>query len=111
MNCRFEQVLGSLTLGGYDTFRFLPNDFSVPFSPDVDKDLTVQIDSITTNSGVSLLPSPIMTFLDSTVPYIYLSVSACTLFENAFGIIWNDTSQLYFVNTTQHVLLQPRIQV
>lgn len=47
-----------------------------------------------------------MAFLDSTVPYIYLPLAACTLFENAFGIIWNDTAQLYLVNTTQHVLLQ-----
>ncbi len=47
-----------------------------------------------------------MSFLDSTVPYIYLPAAACKLFENAFGIVWNDTAQLYLVNTTQHILLQ-----
>jgi Eukaryotic aspartyl protease len=106
---RFEglsQVLGSLTLGGYDTSKFIPNDFSVPFAPNVDKDLTIQIDSISTDKGESLLSSPIMAFLDSTIPYIYLPTSACTLFENAFGLVWNDTAQLYLVNTTQHTLLQ-----
>lgn len=101
-----SQVLGSLTLGGCDTSKFIPNDFSVPFAPDVDKDLTIQINSISTDKGVSLLSSPIMAFLDSTVPYIYLPTSACTLFENTFGLIWNETAQLYLVNTTQHVLLQ-----
>ena len=101
-----NQVLGSLTLGGYDASRFVRNDFSVPFIPDADKYLTVQIDSISTDKEVSLLSSPIMAFLDSTVPYIYLPASACTLFENAFGLVWNDTAQLYLVNTTQHVLLQ-----
>jgi hypothetical protein len=105
-NVGLNQVLGSLTLGGFDSSKFIPNNFSVPFAPDIDKDLTVQIESIDTNTGTSLLPSPIMAFLDSTVPYIYLPLSACTLFENAFGIIWNDTAELYFVNTTQHVLLQ-----
>jgi hypothetical protein len=101
-----NQVLGSLTLGGYDASRFIRNDFSVPFTPDADKDLTVQIDSISTDKEVSLLSSPILAFLDSTVPYIYLPTSACTLFEDAFGLVWNDTAQLYLVNTTQHALLQ-----
>lgn len=101
-----SQVLGSLTLGGYDTSKFIPNDFSVPFSPDVDKDLTVQIDSISTDNGVMLLPSPVMAFLDSSIPYIYLPASTCSLFESAFGIVWNDLLQLYFVNATQHVTLQ-----
>ncbi|KAE9374134.1 acid protease [Stipitochalara longipes BDJ] len=103
---RLSQVLGSLTLGGYDTSRFIPNDVSIPFAPDVDKDLTVQIDSISMDEGVSLLPFPIPAFLDSTVPYLYLPASACALFESAFGLVWNETAQLYLVNSTQHIHLQ-----
>jgi hypothetical protein len=101
-----NSVFGSLTLGGYDASRFEPNNLSIPFSAEDERDLTVQLDKIITTTGMSLLPSPIAAFLDSTVSYIYLPVSACTLFENAFGIIWDETSELYLVNSTQHTLLQ-----
>jgi hypothetical protein len=101
-----DQVFGSLTLGGYDSSRFIPNDFSIPFAPDFDKDLTVQIDNISLDEDLILLESPITAFLDSSIPYIYLPASACALFESAFGLTWNETAQIYLVNTTQHILLQ-----
>lgn len=68
--------------------------------------LPIQIQSITTNNSVSLLSSPITSSLDSTVPYLYLPNTTCTLFENAFGLVWNDTSKLYLLNDTQHATLQ-----
>lgn len=97
--------MGSLTLGGYDSSRFEPGNLSTPFSPIDARDLTVQVRSITSGDE-QLLASPIASFLDSTVPYIYLPMPACTAFENTFGIIWNETSQLYLMNDTQHALLQ-----
>ena len=106
LNSGLNSVFGSLTLGGYDASRFEPNNLSIPFSAEDERDLTVQLEKIITTTGMSLLPSPIAAFLDSTVPYIYLPVSACTLFENTFGIIWDETSELYLVNNTQHTLLQ-----
>ena len=101
-----SQEFGSLTLGGYDSSRFIPNNLSIPFAPDFDKDLSVQIDSISLDNGEFLLEFPIIAFLDSTVPSLYLPTSACALFESAFGLIWNETAQLYLANNTQHALLQ-----
>ncbi|KAK0115902.1 hypothetical protein ONS95_012947 [Cadophora gregata] len=103
---RLNDVLGSLTLGGYDSSKFSPNNLTFDFPTNDDPDLTVKLEAITTSSSISLLPSSINTVLDSTVSHIWLPTSACTLFENAFGITWNETAQLYFVPETQHTLLQ-----
>lgn len=103
---RLKKVTGSLTLGGYDASRFTPNNLSFTFSSDSNRDLLVGLQSITTTDGnqkkTSLLPSPILTFVDSTLPYIYLPKEACTKFEQAFGLTWDDTSMLYLVNDTLH---------
>lgn len=99
-------VFGSLTFGGYDASRFVPNNVSFSLAPDDSRDIVVGLHSITAKdangSTTSLLPSPILTFIDSTVPYIYLPSEACRLFENAFGLVWNATLELYLVNDTLH---------
>ena len=98
-------MFGSLVLGGYDSSRFIPNNLTFPFT--VDTELATGLEAITTGTGVSLLPSPIKSIsLDSTVPYIYLPVEACILFENAFGLTWNDTAELYLLNDTQYSALK-----
>ena len=53
-------------------------------------------------STKSLLPYAILTFIDSTLPYIYLPTEACTLFEDEFGLVWNSTVGQYLINNTQH---------
>jgi len=102
-------VLGSLTFGGYDSSRFTPNNLTIPMSPDVSRDLVVGLQSITASysSGSKLLlPSGgIFTFVDSTLPYIWLPLDACQAFENTFGLTWNETSELYLVNDTLHTTL------
>ncbi|KAK0513754.1 hypothetical protein JMJ35_003476 [Cladonia borealis] len=103
---RLKGVFGSLTFGGYDASRFVPNNVSFSLAPDISRDIVVGLQSITAKdangSTTSLLPSPILTFIDSTVPYIYLPPEACQLFENAFGLVWNKTLELYLVNDTLH---------
>jgi Eukaryotic aspartyl protease len=100
-----ETVLGSLILGGYDSSRFVNNNLS--FSLDLDAGLEIGLEAITTGTGQSLLPSPITTIaLDSTLPYIYLPTEACTQFETAFGLTWNDTAQLYLLTDSQHSALE-----
>jgi hypothetical protein len=79
-------------------------------SPDVSRDLVIGIQSITmansTNSQISLLPSGgIFAFVDSTLPYIWLPLDACQAFERAFGLTWNQTSEMYLVNSTLHSTL------
>ena len=70
--------------------------------------LAVQLQSITgTSNGNSqgLLPTPITALIDSSLPYVWLPIEACLLFEIAFGLEWDDKSELYLVNDTLHTSL------
>ncbi|KAI4123753.1 MAG: hypothetical protein LQ338_005125 [Usnochroma carphineum] len=104
---RLNKVLGSLTLGGYDASRFIPNDLTIPFNQQDIRDLTVNVNAIYTMSAdgsqrSDLLPNSIAAFVDSTIPWIYLPVEACKRFEDAFGLTWNEKMQGYPVNDTLH---------
>ncbi|KAI4192991.1 MAG: hypothetical protein LQ348_003004 [Seirophora lacunosa] len=104
---RLNGVLGSLTLGGYDTSRFVPNNLTIPFNERDIRDLTVNINAISMVSAdggqpSNLLPNSIAAYVDSTIPWIYLPVEACKRFEDAFGITWSEQMQGYPVNNTLH---------
>lgn len=102
-NYKQPTSFGSLTLGGYDSSRFIQNNVTFTFGPDLSRDLVVGIQSITSDAATSpLLSAGIYAFLDSLVPQIWLPVEVCHAFEKAFGLTYNDTAQLYFVNTTLH---------
>ncbi|KAL8916801.1 MAG: hypothetical protein Q9208_008340 [Pyrenodesmia sp. 3 TL-2023] len=110
---RSNKVLGSLTLGGYDTSRFDSNSLTLPFNQQDDRDLTVNIDAIFTTSEDStqrteLLSRNIPAYIDSTIPYIYLPLEACRSFEDAFGIVWNENVQAYLVNESLRTSLLSR---
>lgn len=106
---RFDQVFASLVLGGYDTSKFVPNDVSFTFGSDA-RDLTVQLEAITMSNNEStdtaLLPSTTPAFVDSSLPFIWLPVEACTLFEKAFGLVWDNDTELYLLNSTHQSALQ-----
>jgi hypothetical protein len=105
-----KQVLGSLTLGGYDSSRFTPNNLTIPLAPETSRELMVGIQSISSvdRSGTTnnLLPTGIMSLVDSTVPQIWLPLAACQAFEKAFGLTYDETTQLYLVNTSLRTQLQ-----
>lgn len=106
---RLNKVLGSLTLGGYDSSRFITNDVSFAFNEIDARDLTVDIEKVTmTADGISqnLSTTSIAAFVDSTVPYIYLPVEVCEKFEAAFGLTWNNEVQAYLVNDTLNETLK-----
>ena len=97
----------SLTLGGYDASRFVPNDVSIEFAPDpMRPQLVVALKKITfSDSGSSdkpLLTDGILTVIDSTVPEIWLPQDACEAFEEAFGITMEPISERYLVDSTHH---------
>ncbi len=101
-----NKSFGSLTLGGYDRSRFAEHDGS--WSIDSTYNLAVPLQSITATSGgvnTGLLATPITAVIDSSLPYIWLPQPACQLFEDAFGLVWNDAAQLYLINDTQHTTL------
>jgi hypothetical protein len=102
---RFNKVFGSLTLGGYDSSLFEPNNLTVQFSGQSNFDLTVNVNTITmsSNGGNRTLSSnSFPAFVDSTVPYLYLPVEVCQKFEEAFGITYDNNTDLYLVNDTLH---------
>lgn len=97
---------GSLTLGGYDAARFMPNNMTFPFSPDTSRDLIVGIQTIISNTSTTpLLSGGIYAFIDSTVPHIWLPVEVCQAFETVFGLVYNETAERYYVNDTSHQTL------
>ena len=103
-------MFGSLTLGGYDSSRLVPNNVSFSLAADTSRDLLVSLQAITvtySNGSVTPflptpLPTPIWTFIDSTIPYIYLPTDVCKAFENVFRLQWNATHQKYFVDDNVH---------
>lgn len=105
-----KKVDATLTLGGYDSSKFTPNNVSLRFATDVSRDLVVGLqsirfsDSITTNK--ELLPdSGILAFVDSTDPHIWLPLSACRAFESAFNLTYDQRTGLYLVNDSLHTKL------
>jgi hypothetical protein len=100
----FDKVFGSLVLGGYDASKFSPTgDITFPFYEDIERKLLVGIQKITTDAGsTTLMSDGIFSFIDSTIPHIWLPQSACSAFEKAFGLTWNDTAQLYLVDSKTH---------
>ena len=106
---RLDQVLGSLTLGGYDENRFEKNTVEFDFDAQDIRDLSVEISSIVyieNGKNTTLLSDPISAFLDSTIPWLYLPVAACQKFESAFGLEYDNSSAAYLVNDTLHEKLQ-----
>lgn len=103
---QLKGFFGSLVFGGYDRSRFIPNNVSFSLGPDISRDLVVGLQSITaidsSGSNTSMLSSPILTFIDSTVPYIYLPVPACHAFEKTFGLIWDQETHMYLVDDKIH---------
>jgi len=95
-----------LTLGGYDASRFTPNDISFQFAADISRDLVVGLQAITytdaKNTNKQLSTSGQLTFVDATVPHIWLPKDVCKNFETAFGLTYNNASSRYLVSDSQH---------
>ncbi len=107
-------VLASLTLGGYDSSRlhsdFASFDFPPMSSYDISSldpgNLTVGIRSITASNtlrgNVTLLSGRVTALIDTTLPFVWLPLSACQVFEQAFGLTWHDSKELYTIDDSSH---------
>ncbi|KAF4537191.1 Peptidase aspartic protein [Lasiodiplodia theobromae] len=103
-------VPASLVLGGYDESRLEPAKLAFDFANDADQPLKVGIQSIITSRSlaaqteVNLIPvgkpAP-WSYIDSTVPHLWLPKEVCDKFEAAFGLTY-DESGVYLVNETIH---------
>lgn len=95
----------SLILGGYDSSKFKPNDMQLDFAGNPQRPLVTGLKGVTytdSKGDKRMLKEGILAFIDSTVPYIWLPESACNAFEDTFGLQWDGTKALYFVNDTAH---------
>ncbi|KAI6710754.1 hypothetical protein JHW43_006713 [Diplocarpon mali] len=100
-------VFGSLTLGGFDTTRFEPNNLSFAFGADFSRDLLVSLQAVTYDTAGSspLLASSIDVYIDSMVTEIWLPVIVCEAFAQQFDLTWNEHGQLYLVTEDSHAAL------
>lgn len=104
---RDQTVLASLTLGGYDASRIIRNDLTFIFAPDNERDLVVGVVGLTANttttSNIDLLKrNDVTMFIDSTVAELWLPKEICTAFEDAFGLVYDNTTDLYLVDDALH---------
>lgn len=97
-------VLGSLTLGGYDTTRFVANNATFAFGADFSRDLLVGLHTISydTDGSTPLLATSIDVFIDSMVTQLWLPTEVCQAFEQAFNLIWHETASLYLISEDTH---------
>ncbi|KAL9586866.1 MAG: hypothetical protein Q9212_000610 [Teloschistes hypoglaucus] len=109
---RLKKAPGSLTLGGYDLSKFTPNNVNFSFASDVSRDLVVGLQAIkysgAAGRGGTLMSDGIFTFIDSTIPHIWLPLDACQAFEKAFGLTYDNATDLYLINSTTHDALKDR---
>jgi hypothetical protein len=71
--------------------------------------LIVQVDSISLSGQaqhVWTAEGEVLFNIDSTLTQMWLPLEACKAFEDAFGIVWNETAQLYLLNETTRDNLQ-----
>ncbi len=77
---------------------------SFDLDPDVSRDIVVSLNSISltdaTRVAAPLLPNAILTFIDSTFPYIYLPLKACEAFEAELGLTYDSEKKMYPINDT-----------
>ena len=100
-----QGVLGSLILGGYDASLFEPNNVSFDMNQVTYRDLVVGVKSISvqaTGEPNRTYSRGFYSFVDSIAPHIWLPLAACQMFEKAFGITYDPSTDLYPVNDTWH---------
>ena len=97
------KVFGSLILGGYDTTRFTPNNVTFPFGADISLDFQVAIQTVTTSlSEKPLLDTGIISYISTLIPEIWLPDATCKLFEEAFGLVYDNETTLYMLSDELH---------
>jgi hypothetical protein len=99
--------LGSLTLGGYDTSKIVSNDLTFIMAPDNERDLVVGVAGLTastsTKQNMNLLKrDDLNMFIDSTIAEMWLPLDVCKAFEDAFGLKYDNKTNLYLVDDSLH---------
>jgi hypothetical protein len=109
-NYKTPKSYGSLTFGGFDeSLVDMDNaltDIDFPRGPGGNGDeLTLSIKSIAVG-GTAADSTNMVAILDTMLPDLWLPEAVCDLFEDKFGLVWNETWKMYLVNDTQRGRLQ-----
>jgi len=96
-------VLGSLIFGGYDNARMISNNVTFTQGPDTNYPFLASLQSISTSNTTELLDPSFKSsyiYIDSATPYLWLPKATCQNFERAFGLVWNETTEFYTMNSS-----------
>ncbi|KAI5356552.1 Putative aspartic peptidase A1 family, aspartic peptidase domain superfamily [Septoria linicola] len=103
-----DRASASLTLGGHDTNRYT-GGLSIPMDADNSRPLLAAVTGVTgentLNGTISLWERATMHFIDSTVPHIWVPENTIDLWTSAFGLTYDNETDLYLVNNTIHTQL------
>jgi hypothetical protein len=97
------ESFGSLTFGGYDASLVNMDEAltHVNFTRDANgNELTLTVKGIKVGDESSNVTG-LIAQLSSTLPDIWLPESVCKLFEDRFGLQWNDSAGMYLVDDDQ----------
>ncbi|KAK3639111.1 hypothetical protein LTR56_012660 [Elasticomyces elasticus] len=104
----YEEDAGGLVLGGYDTARMSDTNLTVPLGGDKNQTLGVAVKGIVAQNvfgGTLSLATEgsIAARIDSTVSHLWLPQAVCDSFANAFGLKYDNDTQLYlYANSSVH---------
>ena len=111
------KILGSLILGGYDASRMdetKSKPLSFKMTNETLREISVGLHGIGIFEGpaaalsAEVLKDPVTITVEPVISRIWLPINVCQAFEKSFGLSWNETSQLYYINGTQHASLLAR---
>jgi hypothetical protein len=94
----------SLTLGGYDEFRFKPHDVNFNLdprnrTPSVNlRGITVSVSDLnnwTTPQPLLSMNQSLTAIIDTSTPYLWLPQSVCDRFAAKLNLQWNETLGVY----------------
>ena len=90
----------------------MPNNLTFPFDADDSRRLNLGLQSATVSNTLQGALTPLsqgaLFLIYSSVPDIWLPMSACQLFEQAFGLTYDPLTDLYLVNDSIHKQLQQK---
>ncbi|KAF4626752.1 hypothetical protein G7Y89_g11405 [Cudoniella acicularis] len=106
----------SLTLGGYDANRMVPNNVFFNLNPSQNPQVAINYISVVSSGTSNNWTTPIQllstadrvsAIIDSSTPYLWFPQSVCDVFAQALGLSYNNSLNLYTFdgNASQHTVL------
>lgn len=101
-------VLGSLTLGGFDSARITAGRNLTSALQANDNSVVVGIGAITLANALApittlqSIENNFTALIDTTFPYTYLPTYVCQQLEQAFGLQWDAAHEMYLISDTTH---------